>query len=57
MPCQMPAFGATLSDEDIVAVIENMRSWWGSEDRAFGKRLTANDPFPRAVLDDEPGQR
>lgn len=45
-PCRMPAFGGALSDKDIVAVIEYLRTWWGPEDRAFQQQVTANDPFP-----------
>jgi mono/diheme cytochrome c family protein len=42
----MPAFGEQLSDEEIRAVIEFMRTWWSLEERAFQEQVTANDPFP-----------
>lgn len=45
-PCNMPAFGDRLSDEEIRAVIEFMRTWWGPEERAFQEEVTRNDPFP-----------
>lgn len=44
--CRMPAFEGTLSDEEIVAILEYMRSWWGPEDRAFQQQVSANDPLP-----------
>jgi mono/diheme cytochrome c family protein len=46
-PCGMPAFGADLSDEEVRAVIEFMRTWWGPEERAFQEEVTLNDPFPQ----------
>ena len=44
--CRMPAFGDALSDEEIVAVIESLRLWWGPEDRAFQEQVSRGDPFP-----------
>lgn len=44
--CRMPAFGGTLDDEEIVAVIEHLRSLWGEQDRVFQEQVTRNDPFP-----------
>ena len=37
---QMPAFGDKLSDEEILAIIDYMKSWWGSEERAFQWQVT-----------------
>jgi cytochrome c5 len=45
-PCNMPAFGDELSDEEIRAVIEFMRTWWGPDERRFQEEVTRNDPFP-----------
>jgi len=44
--CRMPAFGDTLSSEDIEAVIEHLRSWWGPDERAFQQQVSENDPLP-----------
>jgi mono/diheme cytochrome c family protein len=44
-PCRMPAFLGTLSDEQIVAVIEHLRSWWGAEDRSFQAQVPLDEPF------------
>ncbi len=43
--CRMPAFGGTLSDEEIVAVIEYLRAWWRPQDRLFQEQVSRNDPF------------
>lgn len=45
-PCNMPAFGAELDDEEIRAVIEFMRTWWGPDERGYQEEVTRNDPFP-----------
>ena len=37
---QMPAFGDKLSDEEILAIIDYMKSWWGPEERAFQWQVT-----------------
>ena len=37
---QMPPFGDTLSDEEILAIIEFMKSWWGPDERAFQWQVT-----------------
>ena len=52
----MPAFGETLSHEEIKAVIEYVKSLWGDKvSRGLGLRLresqalvSENDPFPPA---------
>lgn len=45
-PCNMPRFGIRLTDEQIRAVIEFMRTWWGPDERAFQQEVTKSDPFP-----------
>lgn len=42
----MPAFGEQLSERELRAVIELMRSWWGAEERAFQAQVSEQDPFP-----------
>jgi mono/diheme cytochrome c family protein len=37
---QMPTFGDELSDEEIMAIIAYMKSWWGPEARAFQWQVT-----------------
>jgi len=37
---QMPTFGDKLSDEQILAILDYMQSWWGPEERAFQWQLT-----------------
>lgn len=37
---QMPPFGDALSDEEILAIIEFMKSWWGPDERAFQWQVT-----------------
>lgn len=37
---EMSAFGNKLSDEEILTIIEFMKSWWGSEERAFQWQVT-----------------
>jgi mono/diheme cytochrome c family protein len=37
---QMPTFGDKLSDEEILAIIDYMKSWWGPEERAFQWQVT-----------------
>jgi mono/diheme cytochrome c family protein len=37
---QMPTFGGTLSDEEILAILEYIRTWWGPEERAFQWQVT-----------------
>ena len=38
----MPAFGDSLSDEDIHAILAYIRLWWTDEQRAHQARLTEN---------------
>ena len=44
--CRMPAFGATLDDDEIRAVIEHLRTLWSPADRAFQRSVSRADPFP-----------
>jgi mono/diheme cytochrome c family protein len=37
---QMPTFGDKLSDEEILAILEYLKSWWGPEERAFQWQIT-----------------
>lgn len=37
---QMPKFGDTLSNEEIMAIIEFMKGWWGPDERAFQWQVT-----------------
>ncbi len=37
---QMPTFGNQLSDEEILAILEYLKSWWGPEERAFQWQVT-----------------
>ncbi len=37
---QMPTFGDQLSDEEILTILEYMKSWWGPEERAFQWQVT-----------------
>ncbi len=45
-PCNMPAF-PSLTDGEIEAVLEFLKSWWGPDERAFQATVSENDPFPR----------
>lgn len=45
-PCNMPAFGDVLGDEEIRDVLEFMRSLWGDEERAFQEEVSRDDPLP-----------
>ena len=42
----MPAFGQQLSDEEVRAVINHLKTFWGAEERMFQERASQNDPFP-----------
>jgi len=37
---QMPAFGDTLNDEEILAIVEYIKTWWGPQERAFQWQAT-----------------
>jgi mono/diheme cytochrome c family protein len=37
---QMPTFGEQLSDEEIRAIVEYMKTWWGTEERSFQWQMT-----------------
>lgn len=37
---QMPTFGEQLSDEEVQAILEYLKSWWGPEERAFQWQVT-----------------
>ncbi len=37
---QMPIFGDQLSDEEIQAILEYIKKWWGPEERAFQWQVT-----------------
>ncbi len=37
---QMPTFGKQLSDEEVEAILEYIKTWWGSEERAFQWQVT-----------------
>ncbi len=37
---KMPAFGEQLSDEEITAVTEFIKTWWGTDERGFQWRVT-----------------
>ncbi len=41
---RMPTFGGQLSDDEILAIIEFLKSNWGEEERAFQWRVTQQDP-------------
>jgi mono/diheme cytochrome c family protein len=42
----MPAFGHTLSDNEIKAVLLYLKSLWGPQERAFQAEVSKHDPFP-----------
>jgi mono/diheme cytochrome c family protein len=42
----MPAFEEKLSDEEIHAVINYLKTLWGPQEREFQSRISENDPFP-----------
>jgi len=44
--CAMPAFGDGLSDAEIRAVIEHLKTWWGEEERAYQRDRSREDPYP-----------
>lgn len=46
IPCNMPAFGDRLSDDDIRAIVEFLRKWWTADERAFQASVSRDDPFP-----------
>ena len=39
LPSGMPAFGDVLTDDEIEAVLEYIKTFWGDEERAFQERL------------------
>ena len=45
-PSNMPAFGEQLSDREMRAAIELIKSWWGEEESAFQAQVSDQDPFP-----------
>lgn len=42
----MPAFGDQLSDEEIRAVINYLKTFWGPEERDFQAQVSEQDPYP-----------
>ncbi len=42
----MPAFAETLSDEEIVAVLDYLKSWWPEEQRQLQSEISERDPLP-----------
>jgi hypothetical protein len=36
----MPSFGGTLTDDEIIVVLEFIKSSWGPEERAFQWQIT-----------------
>jgi mono/diheme cytochrome c family protein len=40
---KMPAFGEVLADEQILAILEFLRSNWGEQERAFQQQATERD--------------
>jgi mono/diheme cytochrome c family protein len=42
----MPAFGDSLTDQQIHAVIEFLKTLWGPEERAVQSRVSEQDPYP-----------
>jgi len=40
---RMPAFGAQLTDEDIEAIIEFIKTSWGPQERAYQNQVTGQD--------------
>lgn len=51
-PVTMPAFGDTLSDAEIRAVIAYFKSIWSEESRLFQWEVTQQQPFPTPVSTD-----
>jgi len=43
----MPAFNGVLEDNDILAIVDYLRSTWGTEERAFQWQLTWQDETNR----------
>jgi mono/diheme cytochrome c family protein len=37
---QMPTFGDQLTDDEVRAILEYIKSWWGPEERAFQWQVT-----------------
>jgi mono/diheme cytochrome c family protein len=37
---QMPTFGDQLTDDEVKAILEYIKSWWGPEERAFQWQVT-----------------
>lgn len=45
----MPAFDQRLSDEEIQAVVNHLKTFWGTEQREFQRQASKQDAFPREV--------
>ena len=45
-PCNMPAFGDRLSDPEVRAILEYIKTFWGPEERAIQAEASLADPFP-----------
>lgn len=45
-PSRMPAFGDSLCDSDIHAVLEYLKSRWGSRERDFQEQVSRESPYP-----------
>ena len=45
-PCYMPAFGDSLREPEIRAILEYIKSFWGPEERAIQAETSLADPFP-----------
>ena len=43
---RMPAWGETLTDEEIRAVLTYLKTLWGPDERAFQAEVSERDPFP-----------
>ncbi len=42
----MPAFGEKLSDQEIRAVLQYLKTFWGPDEREFQARVSERDPLP-----------
>jgi mono/diheme cytochrome c family protein len=42
----MPAFGQQLQDEEVRAVINHLKAFWGPEQRERQSQASGQDPFP-----------
>lgn len=43
---RMPSFGRTLSDEEITAILEYLKSNWGAQERAYQWQITSQESQP-----------